>query len=141
MGANGVRLTDAELAGRVVAGGDGMHAKDALGRYGEDLAAEHLRRQGLQILARNWRCATGELDIVARDGATLVICEVKTRRSAAFGAPAEAVGPRKLRRLRELALRWLDEQRIHVPDIRFDVVAIVQPPAGRPVLEHLRGVG
>ena len=118
-----------------------MHAKDALGRYGEDLAAEHLRGQGLQVLARNWRCPTGELDIVARDGASLVICEVKTRRGSAFGSPAEAVGPRKLRRLRELALRWLDEQQIHVPDIRFDVIAIVQPPSGRPVVEHLRGVG
>ena len=118
-----------------------MHAKDALGRYGEDVAAEHLLREGLQILARNWRCPTGELDIVARDGPVLVICEVKTRRSRAFGAPAEAVGPRKLRKLRELALRWLDEQRIHVPEVRFDVIAIVQPPTGRPVLEHVRGVG
>lgn len=118
-----------------------MHAKDALGRYGEDVAAEHLLREGLQILARNWRCPTGELDIVARDGSALVICEVKTRRSSAFGAPAEAVGPRKLRKLRELALRWLDEQHIHVPEVRFDVIAIVQPPTGRPVVEHVRGVG
>jgi putative endonuclease len=125
----------------VVPGGDGMHAKDALGRYGEDVAAEHLLREGLQILARNWRCPTGELDIVARDGSALVICEVKTRRSSAFGAPAEAVGPRKLRKLRELALRWLDEQHIHVPEVRFDVIAIVQPPTGRPVVEHVRGVG
>lgn len=118
-----------------------MRAKDALGRFGEDVAAEHLRLQGLQILARNWRCPTGELDIVARDGSSLVICEVKTRRSTAFGSPAEAVGPRKLRRLRELALHWLDAQQIHVPDIRFDVVAVLVPPAGRPVVEHLRGVG
>ena len=118
-----------------------MRAKDALGRFGEDVAAEHLRLQGLQILARNWRCPTGELDIVARDGSSLVICEVKTRRSTAFGSPAEAVGPRKLRRLRELALHWLDDQQIHVPDIRFDVVAVLVPPAGRPVVEHLRGVG
>jgi putative endonuclease len=117
-----------------------MRAKDALGRYGEDLAVEHLRSQGLVILARNWRCATGELDVIARDGSSLVICEVKTRRSCAYGTPAEAVGPRKLRRLRELALRWLDEQQLHVPDIRFDVIGIVQPAAGRPVLQHLRGV-
>ncbi|MCX6433759.1 MAG: YraN family protein, partial [Actinobacteria bacterium] len=55
-----------------------VHAKDALGRYGEDLAVEHLRRQGLTILARNWRCPTGELDVIARDGSALVICEVKT---------------------------------------------------------------
>lgn len=118
-----------------------MHPKDALGRYGEDLAVEHLRRQGLVILARNWRCPVGELDVVARDGSTLVICEVKTRRSRAYGSPLEAVGPRKVRRLRELALHWLDEQGIHVPDIRFDVIGIVQPREGRPVLEHVRGVG
>ena len=68
-----------------------MHPKDALGRYGEDLAAEHLRRQGLTVLARNWRCARGELDIVARDGSALVICEVKTRRGTGYGHPVEAV--------------------------------------------------
>lgn len=117
-----------------------MRAKDALGRYGEDVAVEHLRRQGMTILARNWRCPTGELDIVARDGSSLVICEVKTRRSTAYGSPLEAVGPRKLRRLRELALRWLDDQQLHVPDIRFDVIGIVQPPSGGPRLQHVRGV-
>ena len=117
-----------------------MRAKDALGRYGEDLAVEHLRRQGLTIVARNWRCSAGELDVIARDGDTLVVCEVKTRSSRAYGDPVEAVTPRKLRRLRGLALRWLDEQGIHVPDIRFDVIGIIQPPAGPPVLQHLRGV-
>ena len=117
-----------------------VHAMDALGRYGEDLAVEHLRRQGLTILARNWRCPTGELDVIARDGSALVICEVKTRRSTAYGSPLDAVGPRKIRRMRELALRWLDEQHLHVPEIRFDVIGIVQPLVGQPVLQHLRGV-
>jgi putative endonuclease len=117
-----------------------MRAKDALGRYGEEVAVEHLRRQGLTILARNWRCSAGELDIVARDGAALVVCEVKTRSSTAYGSPLEAVGPRKLRRLRELALRWLDEQGIHAPQIRFDVIGIVQPPGRPPVVDHVRGV-
>ena len=117
-----------------------MRAKDALGRYGEELAVAHLRREGLTIVARNWRCPAGELDIIARDRHALVICEVKTRRSRAYGDPLEAVSPRKLRRLRELALRWLDEQQVHVPEIRFDVIGIVQPPAGAPVLHHVRGV-
>lgn len=117
-----------------------MGSARALGQYGEDLAAAHLRSQGLTILARNWRCAAGELDIIARDGGCLVVCEVKTRRSAAFGAPVEAVGPRKLRRLRHLALRWLQEQQLYVPQIRFDVIAILQPASGAPVLHHLRGV-
>lgn len=118
-----------------------MRAKDALGRLGEDLAVATLRDSGLVVLARNWRCPTGEVDVVARDGDCLVICEVKTRRSTRYGTPAEAVSPRKLRRLRELALRWLDEQQVYVPRIRFDVVSIIVPPAGRPVIEHLVGVG
>ncbi|MCL2781483.1 MAG: YraN family protein [Actinomycetia bacterium] len=88
-----------------------MRAKDAVGRYGEDVAARHLADAGLTILARNWRCADGELDIVARDGPALVFCEVKTRRSVAFGDPSEAVGAVKAARLRRLALRWLIEQR------------------------------
>lgn len=116
-----------------------MHPKDALGRYGEELATEHLRRQGLTVLARNWRCAQGELDIIARDGSTLVICEVKTRRGTGYGDPVEAVGPRKLRRLRELALRWLDEQQVHVPDIRIDVIGVLRPGSGPAVIHHIRG--
>ena len=116
-----------------------MHPKDALGRYGEDLAAEHLRRQGLVVLDRNWRCARGELDIIARDGMALVVCEVKTRRGTGYGTPVEAVGPRKLRRLRELALRWLDEQQVHVPEIRIDVIGVLQPVGGPPVIHHVRG--
>ena len=117
-----------------------MRAKDALGRYGEDLAVAHLERQGMTILARNWRCELGEVDVIARDGARLVVCEVKTRSSERYGSPDEAVGPRKVRRLRQLALRWLDEQQVHVPEIRFDVIGIVQPPAGPPVLLHVVGV-
>ena len=127
-------------SGRLPPGVIAMLAKDALGRYGEDLAVQHLERQGMTVVARNWRCALGEIDVIARDGARLVVCEVKTRRSEAFGSPIEAVGPRKMRRLRQLAMRWLDEQQIHVPEIRFDVIGIVQPPAGPPVLQHLRGV-
>ena len=117
-----------------------MRATVALGRFGEDLAAEYLREQGLVVLDRNWRCPRGELDIIARDGSALVVCEVKTRRRTTYGAPIEAVGPRKLRRLRELALHWLDEQQIHVPHIRIDVIGILQPPGGTPIIEHLRGV-
>ena len=117
-----------------------MHPKDALGRYGEELAAEHLRGLGLTVLARNWRCARGELDIVAREGAALVVCEVKTRRGTGYGDPVEAVGPRKLRRLRELALRWLDDQQVHVPEIRIDVIGVLQPPSGPAVIHHIRGV-
>jgi putative endonuclease len=115
-------------------------AKDAVGAYGERVAAQVLVAAGMELLDRNWRCRHGELDIVARDGPTVVFCEVKTRRSNAFGSPAEAVGPAKVRRLRTLAAHWLTE---HAPvrgEIRFDVVCVRPQPAGAALVEHLRGV-
>lgn len=117
-----------------------MLAKDMLGRHGEDLAARHLVGAGFTILARNWRCEAGEIDIVARDGATLVIAEVKTRTTTAFGSPAEAVTPRKADKLRELALTWLREHPDSGAGIRFDVISIVVPKSAPTRLEHLRGV-
>lgn len=120
-----------------------MRAKDALGRYGEEVAARHLVDAGLTIVARNWRCADGELDIVARDGDVLVFCEVKTRTSTAFGDPSEAVGGVKAARLRRLALRWLAEQRAGEasfwPELRFDVVSVLRAPRGPARVRHLRG--
>jgi putative endonuclease len=115
-------------------------AKDALGKYGEDLAARHFVGAGLTILARNWRCDAGELDIVALDRDTLVIAEVKTRTSTAYGLPAEAITHRKADKLRELALRWLQENPGGGRDVRFDLVSVVVPRRGGPQLEHLRGV-
>ena len=122
-----------------------MRVKDALGRFGEDLAAQHLQRSGFTLLDRNWRCRDGEIDIVAIDNTargTVVFVEVKTRSSEAFGAPAEAVTPVKVRRMRRVASRWLaerpDDERW--PEVRFDVVAIVRRAPGGPHLRHLRGV-
>jgi putative endonuclease len=113
--------------------------KDVLGRFGEDTAAAHLERAGLVLVERNWRCREGELDIVAVDGTVLVFCEVKTRSTAAFGAPAEAVSPAKLHRLRRLAALWLAEHPGHWADVRFDVVAVLRTGQGLQV-DHLRGV-
>jgi putative endonuclease len=125
----------------VGSGGGQVRAKDALGKHGEDLAARHLVGAGFTVIERNWRCAVGELDIVARDGATLVIVEVKTRRSLAYGSPAEAVTPRKVDKLRELALTWLRAHPLEGRrDVRFDVVSVLVPTSGGPQLEHLRGV-
>ena len=84
-----------------------MAVKDVLGRFGEDTAAAHLERAGLSLVARNWRCREGEIDIVALDGELLVFCEVKTRSGLGFGSPAESVSLTKQRRLRVLAARWL----------------------------------
>jgi putative endonuclease len=115
-------------------------AKDAVGKYGEDLAARHFVGAGFTILARNWRCAAGEIDIVARDGDVLVVAEVKTRTTTAFGSPAEAITYRKAAKLRELALTWLGEHPEGGRAVRFDVVSVVVPKYGAPRLEHLRGV-
>jgi putative endonuclease len=117
-----------------------MRAKDALGRYGEDVAARALADAGMTVLDRNWRCEDGEIDIVARDGDALVVCEVKTRSSTRFGSPAEAITHAKALRLRRLALKWLDAHDVRPPTIRFDVVAVLRADRGAASVEHLRGV-
>jgi putative endonuclease len=118
-----------------------VRASDALGKYGEDLAVHTLIDAGLDIVARNWRCRDGEIDIVARAGSTLVVCEVKTRAGLAFGSPLEAVTPMKLTRLRRLALRWLEAERSQwVRKIRVDVVGVLYPPGGPPTVEHVTDV-
>jgi putative endonuclease len=110
----------------------------AVGAYGERLAERHLRDQGLVVLARNWRCADGEVDLILRDGEDVVFCEVKTRRGDTFGTPAEAIRPAKVRRLRRLAARWLDQTGVHPREVRFDVVAVLPQPRGATVVEHVR---
>jgi putative endonuclease len=117
-------------------------ARGALGRYGEDLAARSLTASGLTVLACNWRAGrSGEIDIVARDGDTLVICEVKTRRAGVFQHPMAAVTPAKAQRLRGLAERWLQEHGGAPPGgVRIDLVGVLLPTRGAPRVEHVRGV-
>jgi putative endonuclease len=115
-----------------------VRAKDAVGRYGEDVAARHLLDAGLEIVARNWRCAEGEIDIVARERGVLVICEVKTRSSTRFGFPAEAITRSKADRLRRLACRWLVEHPGAGADVRFDVVSVLRRPSGAAEVDHVR---
>jgi putative endonuclease len=117
-----------------------MRAKDGVGRYGENVAAAHLTEAGLVVLARNWRCEHGEIDIVARDGDVLVVCEVKTRTSAAYGLPAEAVTYAKAARLRRLAGAWLQSHAVRPREVRIDVVSVLRRPRGAAEVEHLRGV-
>jgi putative endonuclease len=95
-----------------------------LGEAGEDLAAAALKKQGYKILERNYTCTLGEIDLIARQGKTLVFIEVKTRRSERFGAPQEAVSPAKQARLRRLAAYYLKQKRLGEVAVRFDVVAI-----------------
>jgi putative endonuclease len=128
----------------------GSGERAALGRYGENVAADHLVASGLTVVARNWRCREGEVDIVALDGDVLVMCEVKTRRGVGFGTPLDAITPAKAARLRRLALRWLADQRASVvegtaaeyaryAEVRFDVVSVLRPLSGPTTVEHLRG--
>ncbi|MCU1691222.1 MAG: hypothetical protein JWM64_313 [Frankiales bacterium] len=117
-----------------------MDGRQALGRYGEELAVEHLQAAGLQVLSRNWRCREGELDVVCRELRTVVFVEVKTRSGTGFGEPAEAVTLRKARRLRVLATRWLEQHRPpDAADLRFDVVSVVRRRGYAPVVVHLQG--
>jgi putative endonuclease len=120
---------------------DQTDPRRALGEYGERLAARYLTDHGLVVIDRNWRCARGEIDLVARDGDCLVFCEVKTRRSERFGTPVEAVDWRKTARLRRLAAAWLLAHDEHPGRIRIDVVGIVRPVRGPARVRHLQGVG
>ncbi|WP_052336326.1 YraN family protein [Nocardioides alkalitolerans] len=121
----------------------GARADDrrGLGRYGEQLAVRHLTAAGLVLLDQNWRCDAGEIDLVLREGRVLVICEVKTRTSTAYGEPLAAVTPVKLQRLRRLGARWMAERGVHPPDVRIDMVGIVRPRTGAATIEHVRGLG
>ncbi len=112
-----------------------------MGRYGERVAARRLVEGGMVLVDANWRCELGEIDLVLRDGEVLVFCEVKTRSSAAYGHPLEAVGPDKGARLRRLAARWLEEHDVRPREIRVDLVGVLLGDRGRPEVEHVRGVG
>ncbi len=117
-----------------------MRAKDAVGRYGEEVAAAHCAAAGWRVLDRNWRCRDGELDLVALDGTELVTVEVKTRRSDRFGGPAQAVTRAKLARLRRLTALWLAAHDVHPASVRIDVVAVTLPGRGAARVDHLVGV-
>src|SRR5699024_1148519 len=114
--------------------------RKALGYFGEQLAAEHLMSEGMRIVERNFRCPLGEMDIIARDGDTLVVCEVKTRRQVGYGTPLEAVTPDKARRLRRLAGYWLQRHPVDATSVRIDVVCVLVPVRGRPRVERVSGV-
>jgi putative endonuclease len=107
----------------------------ALGADGEQLAAEWYEAAGYRVLDRNWRCSSGELDLVVARRDTLVFAEVKTRRGIAYGAPYEAVTFDKQRRLRRLAVAWLHAHDRHRGALRFDVVSVSAPRGQVPTVE------
>lgn len=99
-------------------------ARQALGKIGEDLACREAEKRGYEVIARRYRRRAGEIDIIVRDGATLVFVEVKTREGLAYGAGGDAVGSVKRRRLVEVAIDYLARRRLTDCPCRFDVVAI-----------------
>lgn len=109
-----------------------------LGERGEDAAVAFLERSGLTIVERNWRCQVGEIDIVALDGDTLVLCEVKTRRTVAKGSPEDAITPTKRRRYAKLAAAYVQSAGIEPVTVRFDVITLLVIAEDRALLRHYR---
>jgi putative endonuclease len=124
----------------VASGGGEMGDRQDLGRRGEQAAVAYLQGRGVVVVQRNWRCRHGEIDIVAREGETLVFCEVKTRRGVGFGTPLDAITYRKAGRLRLLVGAYLAEAGVHVGPVRIDAIGILWGSDGLLRLEHLRGV-
>ena len=108
-----------------------------LGDRGENRAARYLRDKGFKIITRNFTCDLGEVDIIARDGATLVFVEVKTRESADDAAPEEQVDGHKRHQLTKVAKFYLSRYGFPPPPARFDVIAIVWPPGREPRVTHI----
>ena len=128
---------------RVAAAGHG--ANQRVGVRGEDLAVAELQRQGMEIVARNWRCPLGEIDIVAVETLprrrTLVFCEVKCRTGLGYGAPLESITHAKLRKLRQLTAQWLATEQVRADAIRIDAIGVVLLPGLVPELTHVQGIG
>jgi putative endonuclease len=111
-----------------------------LGALGESASADYLQQNGLSILERNWRCRSGEIDLIADEGDHLVFIEVRTRSSEArFGTPKESVDARKQRQVAETAQYYLLQKRQHDRQVRFDVISVMTDPSGNvQSLEHIR---
>jgi putative endonuclease len=106
-------------------------ARVRLGRRGEDLAVERLIREGYDVVERNWYCAVGEVDVIARRDGVWTFFEVRTRRGRAFGTPEESVTPAKQQRMAEVALTYLGAHKLTDVDWRLGVVAVEMDRRGR----------
>jgi putative endonuclease len=109
------------------------------GELGEEVAANFMVARGYRILERNFRCKGGEIDIIARDPGdmSLVFIEVKARRGLSYGVPQLAVTPFKQRQISKAALTWLNKNRLHDHNARFDVIAILLHTDGLHAIEHI----
>lgn len=114
--------------------------RSGLGRWGEAYAATYAETLGMRVIERNWRCAEGEIDIVALDRGCVVFIEVKTRRDHQRGTPLESITPAKLARLRRLAGMWLRQHAHAGVSSRIDAIAITRPGTGVTTVQHIRGL-
>lgn len=115
-----------------------MKDNRSLGEVGESVAVTFLKGLRYCIVERNFRCKCGEIDIVAKDGKTIVFIEVKTRSNEAYGVPQLAVTPFKQRQISKAALTWLAQKKLENVDARFDVIGILQRGHELPEIEHIR---
>ena len=116
-----------------------MAAHNELGKWGEDTAAAYLEEKGYQIIERDWKSGHHDLDIVAKEGSTLVIVEVKTRRSRLFGDPEEAIDYKKRQSLQSAINHYVKSHRT-CHDVRFDIISIVGMIGSQPEIEHIKDV-
>ena len=116
-----------------------MAAQNELGKWGEDIAADYLKKKGYEIIERDWKSGHHDLDIVAKDGNTLVIVEVKTRRNRLFGNPEEAIDYKKRMSLQSAINHYVKSHRTG-RDIRFDIISIVGTIGSTPEIEHIKDV-
>ncbi len=116
-----------------------MNTNNSVGKYGEDRASEFLERQGYQVIERNWRCNSGEIDIVARDNDCLVFAEVKTRTRVGFGHPFEAITAAKMQTMRRLVGEWCKAHGISAVQVRLDAISVLLT-GGKVHIEHLKQV-
>lgn len=113
-------------------------ARKKLGDRGEDAAAAYLERAGMVVVERKWRCPCGEIDIIALDDRTVVLCEVKTRKTKAKGSPEESVTPAKQKRYARLAAAYTQHAGLSDVDVRFDVITLLVIAEDRALLRHHR---
>ena len=112
--------------------------RQAIGRWGEEVAARYLTEQGYRILSRNYRTPAGELDIIAHEGDAIVFVEVKTRRTSSFGPPQEAVTPAKAAHIIAAAQHYLQDTAQIEGNWRIDVVAVLGGPRSSPEITLIR---
>jgi len=113
-------------------------SKIMLGQLGEQLAVDHLKKNGYEIIERNFRCPAGEMDIVAKTGGCICFVEVRTRSSYLMGHPLESISMNKKRKIREIAVRYIMENSPICANFRFDVIGVTMMEESEVRLEHIR---